>query len=151
MGRKPAGDRPMTDVERQRKRRAKVKAAQPGHATVQEFRLALLRFVEDWRRLHEKLTTEDIRLSLEELGLAIRMDEYTLAHPTFTRPDGEVVEFKADWVLNYLNVERFVYEDVCAFPETAKTGAELTQASVARFAIAGRVSLGRAVGEFVRL
>jgi hypothetical protein len=107
MGRKAVGDRPMTAVERQQRRRAKLKALQPGHGTVQEFRIALLRFVETRRLLHGNLTTDEINDSLTELGAALLTDEYVLANPTRTYPDGRVVEFTADWVLTYLNYEHW--------------------------------------------
>jgi hypothetical protein len=84
-GRKPLGDLPMTATERQQRRRARIKGGQPAHGTELAFRLALLRFVENQQMFFPGLSTDRIRKVLEQLGTAIRMDEYqrSVGHSPF--------------------------------------------------------------------
>jgi len=65
----------------------------PKRGTVQEFRIALLEFVQQWRLFNPKLTTADIETSLDSLGLALKMDEYASANPPH----------EPDWVFTYVN------------------------------------------------
>jgi hypothetical protein len=81
----------MSAAERQQRRRARIKDQLPAHGTVLEFRLALLNFIETWRLLHPKLSTEDIEGAMEQLGLALRMDEWC-------KEQGKT----PDWVSDYL-------------------------------------------------
>jgi hypothetical protein len=72
MARPCLGDAPMTPAERQRRRRARIKAAPP---TEQQFRRALVSFVERYWARHPGLDFKIICHSLSGYGLALYMDK----------------------------------------------------------------------------
>jgi hypothetical protein len=76
MGRKPVGDRPMTALERQQRRRARLREGRPHPGSLQAFRLEMWRSVEQARPMFPDLSFDEIWHSLDDLGQALRMDDY---------------------------------------------------------------------------
>jgi hypothetical protein len=74
-GRKPVGDRPMTDAERQQRRRDKLKREMPLSGDVLDFRRELWKFVYSKLSIEfSGLAPEDVVKALTGLGDAISFD-----------------------------------------------------------------------------
>ncbi|MBI1347121.1 hypothetical protein GC163_12625 [bacterium] len=65
----------MTNAERQKAYRARIKAEQPTHP-LHKLRWELFRFVESWRLMNPSVTADEIKHQLIELGMAISLQEY---------------------------------------------------------------------------
>ncbi|MCJ2093254.1 hypothetical protein MKK67_12250 [Methylobacterium sp. J-072] len=77
MPRLPVGEKAMTAAERQQRRRTRIKAAVADLSPERRFRRDLLAFVETYRALHPKLSTEVAGRSLNALATAIGLDEFS--------------------------------------------------------------------------
>jgi hypothetical protein len=91
-GRRPIGGVAMTPAERQRRCRQRYENAKLPRGSEQAFRLSLWRFIVQARALEYKdLPPEVISLALDQLGIAVKMDNYE-------RNNGH----RAEWVGDFL-------------------------------------------------
>jgi hypothetical protein len=79
-GRRPIGQRAMTPAERQRRRRARMKAAQPRPGSDAAFRIALLQWLQERRALHPGLSAGQIHSALKGLANELGSEEWCRAN-----------------------------------------------------------------------